>query len=37
MAVLAIDFEKAFDRVAHGFSFKVLEKMGGPERKVGIR
>lgn len=34
-AVLTVDFEKAYDRVAHGFMFKVLERMGVPERMIG--
>lgn len=28
VAVLTVDFEKAYDRVAHDFMFRVLERMG---------
>lgn len=35
IAVLAIDFEKVYDRVVHDFMFKVLSKMGVPERMIG--
>lgn len=35
VAVLAVDFEKAFDRVLRYFMFKVVKSMGVPERVVG--
>ena len=35
VAVLAVDFEKAFDRASHEFMFKVLRRMGIPEVLIG--
>ncbi|XP_040214403.1 vomeronasal type-2 receptor 26-like [Rana temporaria] len=35
VAVLAVDFEKAYDRVSHEFMFKVLRRMGIPEVLIG--
>ena len=34
LIVLNLDFEKAFDRVSHQYLFKVLQKMGLPERFI---
>ncbi|KAJ3591980.1 hypothetical protein NHX12_025826 [Muraenolepis orangiensis] len=34
LIVLNLDFEKAFDRVSHQYLFRVLQKMGFPERYV---
>lgn len=34
LVVLNLDFEKAFDRVSHQYLFRVLQKMGFPERFI---